>query len=116
MKNMPVFRDHLMSVTDRLSFCRDGATVFYFFDGLPVFSHQVRDVISFHMITASFCVRGYAEQAEIVHAFGADPEGVRLAVELYRDMGADGFYPQRARVSASPKPPSVGKKRRPKKT
>ena len=105
-----------MLVTHRLAFCRDGATVFYFFDGLPVFSHQVTDVISFHMITASFCVRWHAEQDDIVHAFGADPEGVRLAVELYRDMGADGFNPHRERVAAPLKSSSVSKNRKPEKT
>lgn len=112
MRNMPVFHDHLTPVTVRLAFCSDGDTAVYFFDGLPVFSHHVMDIVSFHMITASFCVRGHAQEDEIVHAFGVDAEGVRLAVELYEDMGADGFYPNRGRAAEPPKPAPAGKKRK----
>ena len=93
MKNMPVFPDTLTEVTPHLAFCRDGDTVVYFFNGLPVFSHHRLDVITFHMITAQFCVEGHAEEDDIVRTFEVEAEGVSLAVELYENMGADGFYP-----------------------
>jgi len=105
-----------MPVTARLAFCRDGDTALYFFDGLPVFSHHVLDIIAFHMITASFCVRGHAEANEIVDAFEVDAEGVRLAIALYQDMGADGFYPERRVAVAPPKPRLSSKKTSPRKT
>ena len=65
----------------------------HFFNGLPVFSHHRLDVITFHMITAQFCVEGHAEEDDIVRTFEVEAEGVSLAVELYENMGADGFYP-----------------------
>lgn len=91
MKYLPFFPDYPVQVTARLESCRDGDTVVYFFKGMPVFSHHMHDVITFHMITAQFCVQGHAEQDDIVRAYRVPAQGVELAVELYRDMGADGF-------------------------
>jgi hypothetical protein len=112
MKNMPVFPDTLTEVTPRLAFCRDGNTVVYFHDGQPVFSHHMLDVVTFHMITAQFCVKGHAEEEDIVRAFGVDALGVSLAVELYADMGADGFYPDSSPARVASRSPAVAKKRK----
>ena len=112
MKNMPVFPDALTEVTPQLAFCRDGDTVVYFFKGLPVFSHHVLDVVTFHMITAQFCVMGHAEEDDIVRAFDVDALGVSLAVELYEDMGADGFYPDSLPSLATPRSLAGTKKRK----
>jgi hypothetical protein len=112
MMNMPVFPDVLTEVTPQLAFCRNGDTVVYFFNGLPVFSHHVLDVITFHMITAQFCVEGHAQEDDIVRAFDVDALGVSLAVELYDDMGADGFYPDSSPARAASRSPAVTKKRK----
>ncbi len=96
MKYLPFFPDYPVPVTAWLESCRDGETVVYFFKGMPVFSHHMHDVNTFHMITAQFCVQGHAEQEDIVRAYRVPAQGVELAVELYRDMGADGFYPESA--------------------
>lgn len=112
MKNLPVFPDVLTEVTPQLAFCRNGDTVVYFFNGLPVFSHDVLDVITFHMITAQFCVMGHAEEDDIVRAFGVEAEGVSLAVVLYEDMGADGFYPASSPTRATSRSPAGTKKRK----
>ena len=77
MRKLPFFPDYPMPVTALLESCREGDTVVYFFKGMPVFSHHVHDVHTFHMITAQFCVEGHAEEEDIVPA-----QGVRLAVEL----------------------------------
>jgi hypothetical protein len=94
MKSMPVFPMHRTPVTALLEFCRHADSVVYFFEGMPVFSHHVMDIVTFHMITAEFCVNGHAEQEDIVRAFAVDAEGVELAVELYSTMGMAGFYPK----------------------
>lgn len=96
MKNMPVFPDRLTPVTAHLEFCRQANKVVYYFMGQPVFSHHVNDVNTLHMITAQFCVKGHAQQEDIVRAFGLPREGVRLAVELYEVTGVEGFYPDEA--------------------
>ena len=95
MKNMPVFPKRLTPVTARLAFCRQGDSVVYYSEGMPVFTHHVMDIVTFHMITAQFCVKGHARQEDIVRAFGVDAEGIELAVELYSNMGVEGFYPKR---------------------
>ena len=81
----------------------------YFFKGLPVFTHHVGDVNTFHMITAQFCVQGHARGEDIVRAYRVPVEGVALAVALYRDMGADGFCPDSVRGAGTAQAPK-GKK------
>ena len=111
LKNLPVFPDSLTPVTELLEFCREGDSVVYFFKNMPVFTHAVQDIVTFHMITAQFCVKGHATEEDIVRAFGVEAEGVRLAVELYSVMGVDGFYPTRVRVEAKSRV-NVGNKRK----
>lgn len=104
MKNVPVFPDRRTAVTTDLEFCRQADKVVYYFKGQEVFSHHVNDVISLHMITAQFCVKGHTQPEDIVRAFGLPREGVGLAVELYEAMGVDGFYPDEALFAELTKP------------
>ena len=109
MRYLPFFPDYAVQVTALLESCRDGNSVVYFFKGLPVFTHHVGDVNTFHMITAQFCVQGHAREEDIVRAYRVPVEGVELAVDLYRDMGADGFYPDSVRGAGTAQAPK-GKK------
>ena len=109
MKNMPVFPKSLTPVTGLLAFCRHADSVVYYFKGMPVFTHHVMDIVTFHMITAQFCVKGHAQQEDIVRAFGVDAEGIRLAVDLYSAMGVEGFYPKRLPGGTRPRR-AVGKR------
>ena len=109
MRYLPFFPEYPVQVTALLESCRDGDSVVYFFKGLPVFTHHVGDVNTFHMITAQFCVQGHAREEDIVRAYRVPAEGVELAVDLYRDMGVDGFYPDSAPGAGSAQAPK-GKK------
>lgn len=109
MRYLPFFPDYPVQVTALVESCRDGDSVVYFFKGLPVFTHHVGDVNTFHMITAQFCVQGHAREEDIVRAYRVPVEGVELAVDLYRDMGVDGFYPDCAPRAGSGQAPK-GKK------
>ena len=77
MRYLPFFPDYPVQVTALLESCRDGDSVVYFFKGLPVFTHHVGDVNTFHMITAQFCVQGHAREEDIVRAYRVPVEGVR---------------------------------------
>lgn len=114
MKNMPLFPDQLTPVTEHLEFCRQADKVVYYFMGLQVFSHHVNDINTLHMITAQFCVKGHAQEEDIVRAFGLPRHGVRLAVELYENMGVEGFYPDEALFAELTKPraPSGNRRRK----
>lgn len=93
--DQPFFPDTATEVTWELGFGREGSSVYYFFRGMPVFTHGVNDIDSFRMITAKFCVNGRAEEVDIACAFGVSQDSVRQAVEIYRAKGSAGFYPQR---------------------
>lgn len=97
-KILPKFPDAPTPVTYELEFGRQGDSAYYFFRGMPVFSHALNDVASFRMITAQFCVNRHASEEEIARAFGVSIEDIKVAVELYRAQGVDGFYAPPART------------------
>lgn len=109
--DLPVFCAEVKSINWSLDFGRDGDSVFYFFKGMPVFTHSPDDVRAFRMITAQFCADGHAEEHEIAKAFAVSPESVRLAVELYREKGRGGFYPAPA-ARSRPSAPAAARARR----
>jgi len=109
--DLPVFPEEVTPINWGLDFGRDGDSVFYFFKGMPVFTHGPDDLAAFRMITAKFCVDGHAEELEIAKAFAVSPESVRLAVELYREKGRGGFYPAPA-ARSRPSAPAAARARR----
>jgi transposase-like protein len=54
--------------------------------------HAEKDIRTFRMITAQFCITGSAKQADIARAFGVTLISVKRAVKLYREKGVSGFY------------------------
>jgi transposase-like protein len=59
------------------------------------------------MITAQFCERGNAKQADIARAFGVPAINVKRAVKLYRQHGPKGFYARRKTRGAAVLTPPV---------
>lgn len=93
LKNLPFFSKRLTVLGPELECCRHDDTVVYYLNFHPVCGHNVRDVVTFHMVTARFCVQGHARQEDIARVFRVPLYGVELAVELYMAAGEDGFYP-----------------------
>ena len=88
----PFFPEGVTHITSLLAFARSEGRITYFAGGMPVFSHDEKDLASFRMITAQFCENGNAKQADISRAFGVAKVTVKRAVKLYRDAGPEGFY------------------------
>jgi len=82
--------------------------VVYYNGLLPVFTHAVDDTRSFRMITAQFCVSGYAKQVDIARAFHVPLISMKRAVKRFRERGPAGFYaPRKTRGPAVLTPPVV---------
>lgn len=88
----PFFPEGVSHITPLLAFAKSEGRVTYFAGGMPVFSHDEKDLASFRMITAQFCENGNAKQAEISRAFGVAKITVKRAVKRYRESGPEGFY------------------------
>jgi hypothetical protein len=91
----PFFPEGVTPVSAQLAFAKQDSRITYFAGGVPVFSHDERDLASFRMITAQFCENGNAKQAQISRAFGVAKITVKRAVKLYREAGPEGFYAPR---------------------
>jgi len=89
---LPIFPDGVVYLTAELAVKKDGGQVTYFNGMLPVFTHEAKDVRTFHMITSQFCCNGVVKQADVVRAFGVSAISVKRAVKRYRELGPSGFY------------------------
>lgn len=98
---LPLFPTDVTIINGILSFARRGDTVYYFHGPMPVFSHAIKDLKSFRLITAQFVVNGNATQAEIVRAFGISTISMKRYVKLYREEGVEGFFKPRRPRSAT---------------
>ena len=90
--HLPFFPDGVEQITPELAFEKRDGQVTYFNGHMPVFIHADRDIATFRMITAQFCINGNAKQADISRAFGITLISVKRAVKLYREKGVAGFY------------------------
>ena len=89
---LPIFPDGVEHINAQLAFEKGNGQVTYFNGCMPVFIHDEKDVATFQMITAQFCINGNATQAEISRAFGVTLISVKRAVKRYRHKGVAGFY------------------------
>jgi len=92
---MPFFPEGVTPITSLLAFSREGGRITYFNGNMPVFIHDEKDMNSFRMITAQFCVTGNTQQMDIVRAFGVSKISMKRAVKRYREQGPKGFYASR---------------------
>jgi len=97
---LPIFPEGATHITPMLVVVAENGCVTYFHGTLPVFTHDVDDIHTFHMITSQFCCTGSAKQSDIVRAFGVTKISVSRAVKRYREKGPGGFYTPR--VSRGP--------------
>jgi len=104
---LPIFQTGDVPINPRLSYRRDGGTIWYFNWAMPVFHHAEDDLESFRMITAEFCVNGGATQAEICRAFGIPAVTMKRAAKRLRDGGTRAFFAPRKTRGASVLTPEV---------
>ncbi len=91
----PIFPSGVTHITPELAFKNEDGVVTYFNATMPVFHHKESDLQSFKMITSQFYVMGVAKQAEMVAAFGVDPQLLKRGVKLFREQGSRGFFAPR---------------------
>jgi hypothetical protein len=103
----PFFPEGSTNISAVLAFEKREGRVTYFTGGLPLFVHDEKDLASFRMITAQFCINGHTSQAEISRVFGVATITVKRSVKLYREAGAPGFYTRKKTRGAAVLTPEV---------
>ena len=92
---LPIFPSGVTHITSELAFKNEDEVVTYFNATMPVFHHAEGDLQSFKMITSQFYVMGVVKQADLVCAFGVDPQLIKRGVKLFREEGSQGFFAPR---------------------
>jgi transposase-like protein len=93
--SLPLFQEGDIPINNQLSYRREDGKIFYFNWAMPVFQHDEKDMQTFRMITAQFCVNGGATQAEISRAFGVSLVSMKRSTKLMRKSGASVFFEKR---------------------
>jgi len=89
---LPTFPAEVTEINSKLVFKKENGVVVYFSGILPVYQHREDDLQSFRMIVSQYCVLGVVTQAEIVRAFGVNPQFIKRAVKVFREKGLQGFF------------------------
>jgi len=90
--HLSLFSEDVTLITPDLGFQKRNGVVYYFYAGMPVFSHDESDGDSFRMILSQFYINGNCKQAELVKAFGLVPITLKRWVKQYRQKGPGSFY------------------------
>jgi len=90
--HFPFFPAGMTHITPNIGFKKEDGKIFYFYGGMPVFSHGEDDYDSFRLFISQLYVNGTATQAEISKAFGVTSISVKRAVKVYREKGVAGFF------------------------
>ena len=105
--HLPIYPEGVTHINNLIAFEKRDGKVTYFNGHMPIFSHDEKDIKTFRMITAQFCVQGSAKQMEISRAFGIPALAVKRAVKRYREKGVKGFYEPRVTRGAAVLTPDV---------
>ena len=89
---LPTFPAEVTEINSKLVFKKENGVVVYFSGTMPVYQHREDDLQSFKMIVSQYCVLGVVTQAEIVRAFGVNPQFIKRAVKVFREKGVQGFF------------------------
>ena len=96
-----MFPAGVTEINSRIAVRKDGQTVWYLHNHLPLFHHDEEDLRSFRMFTSQLIDGGTVKPKEIVKTFGVPMITVKRSVKLYRDRGTKGFYETRPRHSSA---------------
>lgn len=98
---LPFFPDGATEINANIGVIKEGDQVTYIYGHLPVFTHDVKDVQSFRMITSQLYINGTVKQSDICRVFGVTSISVKRSVKLYRNKGIAGFYAERRKRGAA---------------
>lgn len=94
---LPLYIEGEYQINEKIhyEYNKESETIYYYLYCHPLYSHEVKDKISFQIITAQLIVYGHCRNVEIVKAFGVSSISVKRAVKKYRIGGIRAFVNKR---------------------
>ena len=88
----PIYSKDYQVINVAVGYKLEEDSVYYFVNGLPVFSHHRDDFASFRMITSQLIVNSVCANVEIQNAFGVTKSSVCRSVSKFKTGGSGSFY------------------------
>ena len=90
--HLPLFPEGTVEVSSAVSVVTKEGTVWYFHQGVPIFTHAVGDVASFRLYSSTLCDSQACRLVDIVRAFQVSSISVKRALKEYRAKGPRAFF------------------------
>jgi transposase-like protein len=100
--HLPLYPEDAIDVSEAVTVSVQQDTVWYFHQGMPLFSHARADHASFQLYTSMLCDNGACKLAEVVRAFKVTSISVKRALKRFRQKGAGAFFVRTSVVRGAP--------------
>ena len=91
-QHLPIFPKDAHYLTPNLAVQEEKGTVWYFFSGAPIFSHEKEELGKFQFITSNLLALGRCRNKDIVEAFGVSSDSVRRWKKKFMEEGEKPFF------------------------
>lgn len=89
---LPIFTTGTVLINHNVGYFKIDGLLQYVVNGLPIFSHNEDDLISFRFFTSVLISQGLCFQSEIASAFGVSITSVARNLTIYKQRGNAGFF------------------------
>lgn len=88
----PFFPSETRMITAYLGVKEDEGMVYYFHNGMPIYSHEKEDHNRFRYCTSNFLVQGMCKNVDIVRVFHVSTDSVRRWKKKLSEHGEAAFF------------------------
>lgn len=89
---LPIFPKDSKALSRMVMVHEKDKTVYYYANGLPIFSHGYSEINSFRYITCNLIEHGLCKAREVAEFFGIPENSVSYQLRIYRKEGAIAFF------------------------
>lgn len=88
---LPIFPKEATLITPSLAVYEQDDQVYYAHSGMPIFTHDAKDLYQFRYITSNLIHQGLCRQVDIVNTFHVSIDSVRRSLKKFEREGLKAF-------------------------
>lgn len=100
---IPIFPRDTKMLTPVLGVRKQSEVIYYLLSGMPIYSHDEKDVIKFRYITSQMLLQGLCKNNDIVRVFHVSAQSVSRNKKLLSEKGEAAFFGEDHRKGKSHK-------------
>jgi hypothetical protein len=90
--SLPLFTSEVTLINSNVGFQDIDGIVYYYLNGLPIYSHLAGDLQAFRFFISNLIARGLCKKAHIRSAFHLSIDFVNRSCKTYEREGEAGFF------------------------